>query len=94
MPTETPSSIPSRRVALKLFAGKGHTKAYPTTEELLLFGSKVCGVAKPALVLARIAEGMQKTLDQAGGDQRIPKDLLEKMRDTWTDGMTYAKAVP
>lgn len=82
--------LEDRTLALKLFAGKGHTKAYPTTEELLLFGSKVCGVAKPALVLARIAEGMRKTLDQAGSDQRIPKGLLEKMRDTWTDGMTYA----
>ena len=84
--------LEDRTLALKLFAGKGHTKAYPTTEELLLFGSKVCGVAKPALVLARIVEGMRKTLDQAGRDQRIPKDLLEKMRDTWTDGMIYAKA--
>lgn len=84
--------LEDRTLALKLFAGKGHTKAYPTTEELLLFGSKVCGVAKPALVLARIAEGMRKTLDQAGGDQRIPKDLLEKMRDTWTGGMTYAQS--
>jgi serine/threonine-protein kinase HipA len=82
--------LEDRTLALKLFAGKGHTKAYPTTEELLLFGSKVCGVAKPALVLARIAEGMRKTLYQAGSDQRIPKGLLEKMRDTWADGMTYA----
>lgn len=84
--------LEDRTLALKLFAGKGHTKAYPTTEELLLFGSKVCGVAKPAPVLARIAEGMQKTLGHARGDQRIPKGLLEKMRDVWTDGMTYAKA--
>ncbi|MDN6886249.1 type II toxin-antitoxin system HipA family toxin [Variovorax sp. CAN2819] len=84
--------LEDRTLALKLFAGKGHTRAYPTTEELLLFGSKVCGVAKPALVLERIAEGMRKTLDQARGDQRIPKDLLLKMRDTWTDGMIYARA--
>jgi len=84
--------LEDRTLALKLFAGKGHTRAYPTTEELLLFGSKVCGVAKPALVLERIAEGMRKTLDQARGDQRIPEDLLLKMRDAWTDGMIYAKA--
>jgi len=83
--------LEDRTLALKLFAGKGHTKAYPTTEELRLFGSKVCGVAKPELVLARIAEGMHKTLGLAASDQRIPKDLLEKMRDIWTDGMTYAK---
>jgi len=84
--------LEDRTLALRLFAGKGHTRAYPTTEELLLFGSKVCGVAKPALVLERIAEGMRKTLDQARGDQRIPKDLLLKMRDAWTDGMIYARA--
>jgi len=83
--------LEDRTLALKLFAGKGHTRAYPTTEELLLFGSKVCGVAKPALVLERIAEGMRKTLDETRGDQRIPKDLLAKMRDTWTDGMIHAK---
>jgi serine/threonine-protein kinase HipA len=86
------SELEDRTLALKLFAGKGHTKAYPTTEELLQFGGKVCGVAKPELVLARIAEGMQKTLGLAAGDQRIPRDLLGKMRDIWTDGMTYAKA--
>jgi serine/threonine-protein kinase HipA len=84
--------LEDRTLALKLFAGKGHTKAYPTTEELLLFGGKVCGVAKPELVLARIAEGMHKTLGLAAGDQRIPKDLLQKMRDIWIDGMSYAKA--
>lgn len=84
--------LEDRTLALKLFAGKGHTKAYPTTEELLLFGSKVCGVAKPELVLARIAEGMHKTLGLAAGDPRIPKDLLERMRDIWIDGMTYATA--
>ena len=31
-------------MALKLFAGKHHSKAYPTTEELLQFGTEVCGV--------------------------------------------------
>ncbi len=83
--------LEDRTLALKLFAGKGHTRAYPTTEELLQFGSKVCGVAKPALVLERIAEGMRKALHQARGDQRIPKDLLAKMRDTWADGMIHAR---
>ncbi len=83
--------LEDRTLALKLFAGKGHTKAYPTTEELLLFGRKVCGVAKPELVLARIAQGMQKTLGLMASDQRIPKSLLESMRDIWTDGMGYAK---
>ncbi len=84
--------LEDRTLALKLFAGKGHTKAYPTTEELRLFGSKVCGVAKPERVLARIGEGMGKTLDLATRDPRIPKDLLAQMRSIWTDGMAHAKA--
>jgi len=84
--------LEDRTLALKLFAGKGRTKAYPPTEELLLFGSKVCGVAKPQRVLARIAEGMQKTLGLAANDQRIPKDLLQRMREVWAEGMIYARA--
>jgi serine/threonine-protein kinase HipA len=83
--------LEDRTLALKLFAGKGHTKAYPTTEELLQFGSKVCAVAKPERVLARIAEGMGKTLDLAARDPRIPKELLAQMRDIWSDGMAHAK---
>ena len=83
--------LEDRTLALKLFAGKGQTKAYPTTEELLHFGSRICGVAKPERVLTRIAEGMQKALRAASGDPRIPKDLLQKMRDLWTDGMAYAR---
>ena len=84
--------LEDRTLALKLFAGKGRTKAYPSTEELLLFGSKVCGVAKPQIILARIAEGMQKTLGLATNDQRIPKDLLQRMREVWAEGMIYARA--
>lgn len=84
--------LEDRTLALKLFAGKGHTKAYPTTGELLLFGSKVCGVRRPETVLTRIAEGMKKTLDFAAGDPRIQKKLLDQMRDIWNDGMTYAAA--
>jgi hypothetical protein len=34
---------------------------------------------------------MQKTLGLMASDQRIPKSLLESMRDIWTDGMGYAK---
>lgn len=73
-----------------MFAYKGHTRACPNTEELLLFGSKLCGVAKPELFLARIAEGMNKTLALAASDPRIAKRLLGKMRQIWTDGMLHA----
>lgn len=80
-----------RTMALKLFAGKHHTKAYPTLEELLRFGTEVCGVVRPAPVLERIAQAMQETLDDAKGDSRIPADLLARMEPIWQSGMAYAQ---
>jgi serine/threonine-protein kinase HipA len=82
--------LEDRTLALKLFAGKHATKAYPTPDELLAFGSKVCNVQTPALVLRRIAQGMQQALDEAKFDERIPRDLLSKMREAWQSGTAYA----
>ena len=42
--------LEDRTLALKLFAGKGETRAYPTTQRLLDFGRHVYGVAQPAHV--------------------------------------------
>jgi serine/threonine-protein kinase HipA len=50
--------LEDRTLALKLFAGRHQTKAYPTTEELMDFGRRVCGVSQPANVLAKIADAM------------------------------------
>jgi serine/threonine-protein kinase HipA len=80
-----------RSMALKLFAGRRHTKAYPTTEELLHFGTEVCGVHQPATVLARIAEAMHETLTDAKGDARIPASLLARMEPLWQMGMQHAR---
>jgi serine/threonine-protein kinase HipA len=52
--------LEDRTLALKLFSGKHQTKAYPTTEELVDFGRRICGVAQPTRVLARIAQAMTK----------------------------------
>jgi len=82
--------LEDRTMALKLFAGKGRSKSYPTTEELLVFGSKVCGVSDPQSFLNRIAAGMAQALRDAETDARIPVDLLPKMRDAWATGMAYA----
>jgi serine/threonine-protein kinase HipA len=82
--------LEDRTLVLKLFAGKGQTRAYPSTDELLQFGSKVCGVAKPAEVLRRIAHAMQATLAGAHADERIPPRLLAEMREVSVDGMAYA----
>lgn len=82
--------LENRTLALKLFSGRHHTKAYPTTDELLRFGRTVCGVSKPAAVLGRIPEEMAQTLDECRGDNRIPGDLLAVMAETWRDGLAYA----
>jgi serine/threonine-protein kinase HipA len=82
--------LEDRTLALKLFAGKGETKAYPTTERLLEFGRRVCGVAHPATVLQRIAGAMSETLQAARTDERIPQALLASMADVWRQGMVHA----
>lgn len=82
-------ALEDRTLALKLFAGKGQTRTYPTTQELLQFGSQVCGVPKPHQVLDRIAQGMRETLQQAKSDTRIPKNLLTAMSATWEEGLAH-----
>ena len=79
--------LEDRTLALKLFAGKGETRAYPTTERLLDFGRRVCGVAQPAHVLQRIATAMSEALVAARTDERIPQQLLSSMAESWARGM-------
>ena len=83
--------LEDRTLALKLFAGKHHSKAYPSTEELHDFGRRVCGVSQPARVLQAIAQAMQQTLQDARGDERVPPQLLTKMRAVWERGLNYAR---
>ena len=83
--------LEDRTLALKLFAGRHRTRSYPTTEELLAFGHKVCHVARPRPVLERIAEAMQATLDAARSDDRVPPELLQDMRSAWETGMLHAR---
>jgi serine/threonine-protein kinase HipA len=83
--------LEDRTLALKLFAGKHQTKAYPTTDELHDFGRRVCGVTQPARTLEAIAAAMHQTLEEAKRDSRVPAELLVKMRDTWEVGMNYAR---
>lgn len=83
--------LTDRTLALKLFAGKHHTKAYPTREELIDFGRRVCGVSQPARTLQAIAEAMRATLEAAQIDERVPAELLKKMRGAWEEGMGYGQ---
>ncbi|MBT9492495.1 MAG: type II toxin-antitoxin system HipA family toxin [Paucibacter sp.] len=85
--------LEDRTLALKLFAGRGQTKAYPATQELLRFGREVCGVNRPEQVLQRIAEAMAQTLREAASDERIPNALLAEMRVVWEDGMMPGRKV-
>jgi serine/threonine-protein kinase HipA len=79
-----------RTMALKLFAGRHHSKAYPTTEELARFGEEQCGVVQPRAVLERLAQALNETLADAKHDPRIPTSVLERMEPLWKVGMQYA----
>lgn len=81
--------LEDRTLALKLFAGRHASKAYPTVDELLTFGARACNVKAPAAVLQRIAQGMGQALREAVSDDRIPRDLLENMREVWQSGLAY-----
>lgn len=83
--------LEDRTMALKLFAGKRGSKAYPTTEELHDFGKRICGVARPERVLEDIADAMHRTLEEAKGDDRVPPEFLAKMGATWEQGMLHAR---
>ena len=82
--------LEDRTLALKLFAGRHRTKAYPTTEELHDFGRRVCGVSQPARVIETMAQAMHQTLEDAEGDARVPAEFLAKMRAAWEEGMKHA----
>lgn len=77
-------------LALKLFAGKHYSKAYPTKEELEDFGRRVCGVSQPANTLARIAQAMHSTMEKAKSDPRVPKALRGQTAQAWESGYGYA----
>lgn len=83
--------LEDRTMALKLFASRHATKAYPTTDELLAFGVKVCNVKSPAAVLRRIAGGMEQALSDAKFDSRIPRDLLTRMQKVGASGREYGR---
>jgi len=83
--------LEDRTLALKLFAGKHQSRAYPTTDELLDFGRRICGVSQPARVLQSIAQAMTQTLKAAQGDVRVPAPLLAQLQMAWEDGLQYAR---
>ena len=83
--------LEDRTLALKLFAGRHTTRAYPTVKELHDFGRRVCGVSQPAQVLEAIAQAMDQTLEEAKGDTRVSATLLAKMGAAWEAGLEYVR---
>ena len=83
--------LQDRTLALKLFAGKNQTRAYPSKKELEDFGQRVCGVSQAARTLERIAQAMQDTMKKTTGDTRVPDALRTKMAEAWEWGYGYAK---
>jgi serine/threonine-protein kinase HipA len=83
--------LEDRTMALKLFAGRHQKRGYPTTQELHDFGRRICGVTRPGEVLERIADAMGQTLEAAKGDDRVPPELLARMRGMWELGRWYAR---
>ena len=79
--------LEDRTTALKLFAGKGQTRTYPTTAELTRFGREICRVHNPKGALCRIAYAMTDTLSAAEQDGRIPSGMLAKITGVWSSGM-------
>jgi len=80
-------------MALKLFRGKrSKTKTYPLTEELVQFGSQVCGVTRPRDVLERIAEALLETLRDYKTDTRIPEGLTALLGAAWAKGMPSTRS--
>ena len=83
--------LQDRTLALKLFAGKNQTRAYPSKKELEDFGQRVCGITQPALTLERIAQAMHDTMKKTAGDERVPEFLRTKMAEAWEWGYGYVK---
>lgn len=83
--------LQDRTLALKLFAGKNQTRAYPSKKELEDFGQRICGVGQPALTLERIAQAMHDTMKKTVGDERVPDSLRKKMAEAWEWGYGYVK---
>ena len=83
--------LEDRTMALKLFAGKGQTRTYPTTAELVRFGRTVCRVNEPGAVIRRIADAMSDTLVHARQDDRIQAKTLSLIADVWASGMVHVK---
>jgi serine/threonine-protein kinase HipA len=82
--------LEDKTMALKLLRGRHQTRAYPTREELMAFGRRVCGVANPEATVHNIAQAMSETLRQAKTDERIAPPLRSAISTAWEAGIEQA----
>jgi serine/threonine-protein kinase HipA len=75
-------------MALKLRRGqrsgdKSGARGYPQRPELEAFGREVCGVQNPAVVIARVSQGMSDALQLARAHASIASELLQSIQSVW-----------
>jgi serine/threonine-protein kinase HipA len=91
-PMERPGGVQTfdRTLALRWRrSGRYDGRAYPSRDELLSFGRKFCEVPRPQDVIARLADAMRRTLDDARHDDRVPGAFLQTLREQWEIGLAY-----
>lgn len=82
---EDPQS--GRKLSDRTLALKMHKKkSYPDRKALVDFGRTTCRVARPDIVIARIAIAMEETLRE--GEHRVDGWLFKRMKNEWQQGMS------
>lgn len=88
----TGEEIEDRTMALKLRKGD-KTRTYPLARELLDFGRRACGVDRPHEFILKAADAMAATLSFIRQDERVPQDLVPKLKDAWEYGFALSREV-
>jgi serine/threonine-protein kinase HipA len=78
---------------LLVFPSRKGSRVYPSPDELLEFGRRVCGVANPRAVIDRIAQGMARALSRCSDDPRIASQLHAQVSLAWEPGFVLAKEI-
>jgi serine/threonine-protein kinase HipA len=66
-----------RTLALKL----AKSRSYPTLATLVAFGRDHCSVARPEVVIERIAAALSATLEL--NRERVPRELWKGLKEEW-----------
>lgn len=89
---KTGESLVDRTMALKLMK-RDKNQRYPVRSEMIEFGRKVCGVARPEQAIDRIATAVRTTMGEEL--RRVPDSIRGDMAAAWSEGLsTLATAEP